>query len=187
MDEVRFIAHDYSWIHDCMVTHASDRVTLKPYGTEVEAFCASNKQGGVTMTGKEIIRPTWGDGARQQFAVEPSTGEMSVSDMRVTNTQASEGLVAGITQAQAEAGAHTLEQIAEENDLWEWEDDLTELSDGVRAAILRAAAKKPHARKGALLRAVADEFTISQAVEFKTWHGNLPEAKRNMLLEWANE
>jgi hypothetical protein len=36
LDEVMFIAQDFSWVHEARVTHASDRVTLKPHGTETE-------------------------------------------------------------------------------------------------------------------------------------------------------
>jgi hypothetical protein len=67
------------------------------------------------------------------------------------------------------------------------EDDLATLSDGVRAAIGRAVAKKPNARRGELLEAIANEFTLEQAVEFKSWHGNLPTLKHQMLMEWIDE
>ena len=35
------------------------------------------------------------------------------------------------------------------------------------------------------LRAIADECTLAQAVEFKAWHGNLPKEKHALLLEWG--
>jgi hypothetical protein len=96
-------------------------------------------------------------------------------------------LVASLSPAQAEAANFVLEQITSESpELLVLEDDLAELSDGTRAAIGRALARKPHARREALLRAFADEFTLEQAVEFKKWHGNLPGLKRDLLLEWAD-
>jgi len=66
------------------------------------------------------------------------------------------------------------------------EDDLAELSAGTRAAIGRALAKKPHARRGDLLLAIADQLSLEQAVEFRWWQGNLPELKRDFFLEWVD-
>jgi hypothetical protein len=34
LDEIVFISHDFSWIHEARVTHASERVTLRHYGTQ---------------------------------------------------------------------------------------------------------------------------------------------------------
>jgi hypothetical protein len=38
-----------------------------------------------------------------------------------------------------------------------------------------------------LLEAIANEFTLEQAVEFKAWHGNLSPLKNSMLMEWIDD
>jgi hypothetical protein len=135
----------------------------------------------------------WGDGKHQRYDVVPSVDSPDIlAEMRsypnAPSAQPSEGgLVAGLTSTQAEAANFVLEQITSENpELLVLEDDIAELSEGTRAAIGRALARKPHARRDALLRAFADEFTLEQAVEFKKWHVSLPGPKRDLLSEWAD-
>lgn len=138
--------------------------------------------------GRDLV--DWGPGGEHRDAAPASPPDIYHADgvaVGIPSEVSGTGdLIAGVTPQQAEAAIQTLEQIADENaDLALLEHDLEELSEGCRAAIARAIARKPHARRDALLNAIADQFTLEQAVEFKAWHANLPDDKRRLLLEWA--
>jgi hypothetical protein len=139
----------------------------------------------------------WGDGSHRQYDAEnlPVEQRDILREMQTLDAPpspakpaASSGdLVAGITPRQAEAAAFTMEKIvAEDPRLYDLEDDIATLSDGVRAAIGRAVARKPNARGKALFDAIADELTLEQACEMREWSANLSPELNRLLMEWAD-